>query len=77
MMTPLLPCTNLTHDDTHYNEVISGKLFVGDKHVAEDLQLLEAMGITHIVSCGFEQPLQPPRFGVTQKSNVFNRNLRR
>jgi hypothetical protein len=74
MMTPFMPCKTLADDNTHYNEVIPGKLFVGDKHVAEDLLLLKAMGLTHIVSCGFEQPLQSPRFGITQKSNVFNRN---
>lgn len=45
----------------HYNEVLPGKLYVGDKHVAEDSSMLELMGVTHIVSCGFEYPLQPAR----------------
>lgn len=43
----------------HYNEVLPGKLYVGDKNVAEDSLMLELMGVTHIVSCGFEYPLQP------------------
>jgi hypothetical protein len=73
-MTPLLPSATWADVDSHYNEVIPGKLFVGDKHVAEDMLLLEAMGVTHIVSCGFEQPLQSPRFCVTLNSSI---NVRR
>jgi hypothetical protein len=69
-MTPLLLSTTVSEVDSHYNEVIPGKLFVGDKHVAEDMLLLESMGVTHIVSCGFEQPLQSPRFCATLHSSI-------
>ena len=55
-----------TSNNDHYNEVLPGKLFVGDKHAAEDSLLLKMMGVTHIVSCGFEQPLESTRYAATK-----------
>uniref|UniRef100_A0A7S4I4S4 protein-tyrosine-phosphatase n=2 Tax=Odontella aurita TaxID=265563 RepID=A0A7S4I4S4_9STRA len=41
----------------NYSSLIHSQLYVGDLATASDAALLDTLGITHVVSCGFARPL--------------------